>query len=320
MRVLITGGTGFIGSHVARYLVHEGHQVVGFESSPTPARIADLAAQVVIERGDICDLDVLISTMKQHEITHVVQLAYFIPEAAIVEASTKAIRINCEGVNNVFEAARLLGIQKVVYATTDAVCPLGPSEDDPVNPTTLYGHMKYFNEVMARHYTGKFGLDTVGLRFGLTYGPGGRRLADEVKRQYTSAVLDQILDDLMLGKSVHVEFDPRTTFAWQFVKDNARCIGLALAAPPTRRKIFDLQGDRRPIKYLTDILERMTPDARAIYQPDENKESELIVLKPVFEIDPGIAREEFGYEPQYTVEKGLAEQAAEVQRAKEEKT
>ena len=315
MHVLITGATGFIGSHVARLLVREGHQVVGYESMPTPARISDVAEQVTIVRGDICDLDVLVAAMKRHLITHVVHLAYFLPEAAIAEAPTKAIRVNCEGTNNVFEAARFLGVHKVVYSSTDAVCPLGPNEDDPTNPRTLYGHMKYFNEVMGRHFSSHFGLDTVGLRFGVNYGPGGRRLADEVHRKYGSAVLHHILEGMMLGKSIHVDMPPETAFAWNYVRDNARCIALALDAPPTKRKVFDVPGERRSIKELTDLLERMVPGCKATYGL-HSEDAGVIVLKPSFAIDPRIIRDEIGFEAQYTVQTGLAEQAEEVQRAR----
>src|SRR5687767_1989014 len=86
MRVLITGMTGFIGSHVARRLVRDGHQVVGLEAAPTPARLADMTHQVLIVRGDVCDLEVLMGTMKHHDITHVVHLAYYLPESAIADA------------------------------------------------------------------------------------------------------------------------------------------------------------------------------------------------------------------------------------------
>jgi nucleoside-diphosphate-sugar epimerase len=316
MVVLITGITGFIGSHVARLLVHEGHRVVGFESMPTWARVSDIADQLTIVQGDICDLDVLASAMKHHRITHVIHLAYYLPEAQIAEAPTKAIRVNCEGTNNVFEAARILEIRKVVYSSTDAVCPLGPNENDPTNPTTLYGHMKYFNEVMGRHFSSHFGLDTIGLRFGVNYGPGGRRLAGEVKRKYGSALLHHILEGMMLGKTIHVDMHPQTTFAWNYVRDNARCILLALGAPRTKRRVFDVPGERRPIKDMTDVLERLVPGSKAIYECDE-KDSGLIVLKPIFDVEPEIIRTEIGYEPHYTIEAGLAEQLQEVQRERE---
>lgn len=311
MRVLITGLTGFIGAHVARYLVNEGHEVVGYDLAPVPERISDMVERIPIVVGDICDLYALISAMKRYEITHVVHLAYYLPEAAIAAAPARAIRINCTGTNNVLDAARFLQVQKVVYASTDAVCPQGPKEDDPVNPTTLYGQMKYFNEVMARHYTKCFGLDTVGLRFGVNYGPGGRLLAGEIRRKYGSAMLHQIFQELIMGRAVTVEINHRTTFAWQYVKDSARCFALALTAPPTRRRVFDLPAPIRPIEDLTDILERLVPGARTVYQRTAHTDEGLIVLERRFDIDPRVAREEFGYEPAYTLEAALVEMVAE---------
>ena len=81
MQVLVSGGTGFIGSNVMRYLVREGHGVVCFDYMPTLERIADIAEDVPLVRGDVHDLDVLIGTMSRHEITHVVHLAYYLSEA-----------------------------------------------------------------------------------------------------------------------------------------------------------------------------------------------------------------------------------------------
>ena len=110
MQVLITGGTGFIGSNVMRHLLREGHGVVCLDPSPVRDRVVDMADKFKLILGDVQDLDVLMETMRRHDITHVVHLAYYLPEAAIVDAPTKSIRINCEGTNNMFEAARLSGV------------------------------------------------------------------------------------------------------------------------------------------------------------------------------------------------------------------
>lgn len=313
MNPLITGATGFIGSHLARHLVRAGHHVVGLEVSPTLARVTDLEGRMTLVTGDISDLDLLVNTIKTHEITHVVHLACYLPEALIQDHPTKAVQVNCQGTNNVFEAARRTDVQKVVYASTDAVCPQGPGEADAVQPTTLYGLMKYFNECMGRHYCTHFGVETIGLRFGVNYGPGGRHLAGEIQRQYSSAFLHQILERMMLGESVVVDFHPQTPFTWQYVKDNARCVALALQSKPTGRHVFDVPGQRRPIKALTDILENTIPGAKASYETIAEDDQRLIVLDPPYTVDPTTVKEAFGYEPGYTLETGLAEQAGEVQ-------
>jgi nucleoside-diphosphate-sugar epimerase len=177
--------------------------------------------------------------------------------------------------------------------------------------------MKHFNEVMGRHYRRHFGLDTVGLRFGVNYGPGGRLLAGEIRRKYSSGLIHQILEGMMLGRTVQVDMHPQTTFTWQYVKDNARCILLALSAPPTQRTVFDLPANRQPIQHVTNIVERLVPGSKAIYEQGNGQDTGLIVLQPAFEIDPTIVKRAFGFGPEYTLERGLAEQAAEVQKAPE---
>lgn len=105
MKVMITGGTGFVGSNLARGLVADGHDAVAYDLTPTLARIADNKGKVRIVRGDICDLGSLIGTMKEYKIDRVMHLAAYLPESEIRKNPTLAIRRNAEGTNNVFEAA-----------------------------------------------------------------------------------------------------------------------------------------------------------------------------------------------------------------------
>lgn len=314
MKVLITGVTGFIGSHIARQLLKEGHEVVGYDFMPTLARLSDIAEQVPLVRGDICDLEVLLDTVQRYSITHVVHLAAFLPEAAILNSPTKAIRINCEGTNNVFEAARLMGVRRVVYASSNAVCPLGPEEDAPVKPTTLYGHLKHLTEVMGRHFSNHFGLETIGLRFILNYGPGGRLMAGEIGRKYGSGAVFEIVEDLARGRKVIIAFPPETDWDWIYVKDNARCVSLALQAPTPKRRIFDVPGERRSMRAVVDILTNLVPGALAEFQYVKAMGSVLRTADLAYTVDPSIIRDQLGYAPAFTLEKGLQEYVDELRR------
>lgn len=148
MAIMITGGTGFIGAHLARRLLQAGERVVLFDTQPDRQAIQDIAERVTVVHGDATVLQDLLHAMKAHRVERVVHLAYIVgPENE--QNPTRALHINCVGTNNVFEAARLEGLQRVVWASSVAV--YGPrsyygkvdlDEDDAPQPTRVYGACK----------------------------------------------------------------------------------------------------------------------------------------------------------------------------------
>ena len=304
MRVMITGGTGFIGSNLARGLVEEDHEVVAYDLTPTLARIADVQEKVKVVRGDICDLGSLIGAVKEYRIDHIMHLAAYLPEAAIRENPTAAIKFNGEGTNNVFEAARIMDVERVVYATTDAVNPLGPKEDALCEPTTLYGHLKLLNEVMGIHFYDHFGLDTIGLRFGMNYGPSGRLLAGEIERKYASAVVASVIEKVASGERAIVPFHESTAFHWLYVKDNVRAMTLALKAEKTKNRVFNVCGETYTLGDMARVLKKVRPDADIKFGPAPMPSS-LKTVEAGY-MDCSAAREELGYAPEYSLERGLS--------------
>jgi len=287
--------------------------VVAYDLVPTLARISDIGDKATLVRGDICDLVTLFETIKKYEIDHIMHLAAYLPEAAIRENTTRSIRVNLEGTNNVFEASRIMGVERVVYASTDAVNPIGPKEDAPCKPTTVYGYMKLFNEVMGIHFYNQFGLDTIGLRFGMNYGPGGRLLAAEMERKYASALVLSVIEKVALGKPVTIPFHESTSFHWVYVKDNVRAMILALKAGKTKNRIFNVCGeDNHTLGEMAEILRKIVPSADirfgAASMPSSLRTSEALRM------DCSAALEELGYVPEYTLEQGLREYVETVQK------
>jgi nucleoside-diphosphate-sugar epimerase len=255
-------------------------------------------------RGDIRDTVKLFETIKTYAISHIMHLAAYLPEAAIRKNPTLAIQINGEGTNNIFETARIMGVERVVYATTDAVNPLGPKEDSPCSPTTLYGHLKRLNEVMGNHFHNEFGLDTIGLRFGMNYGARGRLMAGELEREYASAVVLDVVERVAVGDSVVIPFHESTSFHWVYADDNVRAMTLALTAPKTERRVFNVCGEEPyTLGDMAAVLKTLRPTADIQFgdvpMPPTMKTAEALKM------DCSAAYEELGYRPEYTLERGL---------------
>ena len=147
---MITGGTGFIGGHVIRGLVNRGSEAVAFDSAPDTEWTRDLADRIRIIKGEVQDLSIIIDTIRKFEITHIIHTASLLTSTSKERPST-AFSVNILGTVNILEAARLMDVSKVTYASSTAV--YGNTREGEVvdeehsqKPVTLYGVSKLLGE------------------------------------------------------------------------------------------------------------------------------------------------------------------------------
>jgi nucleoside-diphosphate-sugar epimerase len=179
MKILVVGSSGYIGRQVVKHLAEQGAQVVGFdlvtESQPT-------GAGVTFVRGNMTNLEEVMAAIVDHGVQRIVALGYFMTPLLAPECRDllNAARVNIIGVTNLFEAARLVHLQRVIFASTvgifghqDAYGPeLINEETEPHAPKSLYGLMKLVNNAMAERYTKTYGIQVVKVHSTAVIGPG----------------------------------------------------------------------------------------------------------------------------------------------------
>ena len=179
MKILVVGSSGYIGRQVVKHLAEQGAQVVGFdlvtESQPT-------GAGVTFVRGNMTNLEEVMAVIVDHGVQRIVALGYFMTPLLAPECRDllNAARVNIIGVTNLFEAARLVHLQRVIFASTvgifghqDAYGPeLINEETEPHAPKSLYGLMKLVNNAMAERYTKTYGIQVVKVHSTAVIGPG----------------------------------------------------------------------------------------------------------------------------------------------------
>src|ERR1700740_1128695 len=175
MSTLILGGTGFIGRRLVPLLAQRGEEVVCTDLNPGTASYGQLGDKVRVVRGDVTQFDDVMAVTVAAKPSRVVNLAYFLGSEHAPHVATK---LNIVGMDNCFEAARLCGVNRVVFASSLAVSgeqhfygDRVVAEDDFRHGHVQYAMHKIFNEWQAQDYREKHGMEITAIRPANVTGP-----------------------------------------------------------------------------------------------------------------------------------------------------
>ncbi|MDZ8079527.1 MAG: NAD-dependent epimerase/dehydratase family protein [Nostoc sp. DcaGUA01] len=301
-RVLITGGAGLVGSHIADLLVKEGVAEIIVLDNFTRGRLANLAwakehGPVVIVEGDIRDQKLLEEVMQGVDyVFH--QAAIRITQCA--EEPRLALEVLADGTFNVLEAAVKAKVKKVVAASSASV--YGMAEDfptteshHPYNNRTLYGAAKVFNEGLLRSFYEMYGLDYVALRYFNVYGP---RM--DIYGVYTE-VLIRWMDRLTAGQAPLIFGDGKQTMDFVYIEDIARANILAAKADVTD-EVFNVASGVE--SSLNDLAYTLAKVMGVDLQPEYTSERKVNPVQRRL-ADVSKAEKLLGFEAEVSLEEGL---------------
>ena len=298
MKVLITGGTGFIGAELARTFVSKGDDVVLFDIAPDYTRIGDIKDKVKVVQGNLAYQAEVFNVVKDNNIEGICHLGSMlsVPSNANPWAS---FQVNVIGTMNILEAARLFGVGRVVFTSTFATygldCPSVVTDETIQRPTTMYGSGKLYCECLGRFYRSKFGLDFRSVRFPSVVGPGA-------KIKHVSQYNAWLIEYPALGKPFECFVTEDTKSPVLYFKDAARAVDMLYRAPKEQIKAvnYNVAGvtPTRTAKEIEVIVKKYIPEAQISYKPDpEVMDYYRTVRVDVF--DDSRAREEWGWQPVY---------------------
>ena len=299
-KTLITGGCGFIGSHIAEALVADGVEVRVFDnlSSGKLENLEGFGGGIEVVRGDVRDLGALREAMDG--VSHVFHEAALVSVAVSVEQPEENDAINIRGTLNVLQAARGAGVRRVVLATSAAVYgnnPALPKREDMVpEPESPYALGKLAGEYYLKLYSSLYGVETVSLRYFNVFGP-----RQDGKSMY-SGVISRFTDDIRSGRTPTIFGDGQQTRDFVYVKDVVQANLLAMRSPAVGKgEIFNVATGRKVS--LLDLLETLKKITGSKLVP-QFKDARAGDIKHSL-ADISKIRKGLGYEPKFDLEYGL---------------
>ncbi len=259
MRVLVTGGSGFIGSHVVDKLRARGHEPVIYDLRPSPWH-TDPDNPVDTVLGSITDREALERAL--HSCDAVAHLAAVADVNDVHAEPEDAERVNARGTVAVLEAARRAEVKRIVYASTIWVysdCEPEEVDEDTLlpPPSHLYTSTKLAGELYCKAYQELYGIDYTILRFGIPYGPRARE----------AAVIPAFVNKALAGDPLTLAGDGSQSRKFVYVEDLAEGVALGLEDVAVNR-IYNLASDETvTIKQIAETIKELMGDVEIVHTP-----------------------------------------------------
>ncbi|TYL38942.1 NAD-dependent dehydratase [Natronococcus pandeyae] len=294
-RVLVTGGAGFIGSHVAERLAAENAVTVLDDFSVGNPNYLEFLPPERIVDGDVLDEELIRSLVADHDV--VVHMAAMMGVRRTLENPLEVLQVNIDGTRNILRAAAESDVERVLFASTSEVYGDVPDvpyhEDDPKAPETNYAVAKYASERFVRAYASKHDLDYTIVRYFNAYGP----------RQDCSAygyVIPIFVDRALAGDVIEIHGDGQQTRDFTYI-DDAVDATVASLGPNGRNETFNIgTGNETKIRRLAIAVADAIPDADLTHV--EHPRPYVIERRCA---DVSRAKSKLGYEPSTPLDEGI---------------
>lgn len=303
MRVLVTGGAGFIGSNFVRRAIDGTlpgiSEIIILDKltyAGTKTNLSMLAKDSYrLEVGDICDVDLVNSLTKG--VDAVINFAAESHVDRSISSASEFVRTNVLGTQTLLDASLRNEVGTFVQVSTDEVYGTIPKgswrEDFPLLPNSPYSASKAGSDLIVRAYNKTFGLDTRVTRCSNNYGP----------HQFPEKVIPRFVTNLMEGKKVPLYGEGKNVRDWLHVDDHCRGIFLALTKGKSG-EIYNIGGGREltNLELTAKVLELMGKDESWIERVPDRLGHDLR-----YSVDHSKASAELGYRPTISFEKGIRE-------------
>lgn len=303
MRVLVTGGAGFIGSHIAERLTSLGHEVTVLDDLSTGSRenlhSFSNRPNFLFCQSSILDLPLLRELIKSHRIEQICHQAARPSVARSIEDPMATHATNVTGTLNLLMAAREAGCERVVIASSSSIygnTPVLPKQEEMnYQPRSPYAASKVAGELYLQVFHIAYGLSTIGLRYFNVYGPR------QDPNSHYAAVIPKFIKLALKGEPLPIEGDGSQTRDFTYIDDVVNANLLALMVPELHGECVNIgYGEQTSILSLAKtIISQTRSSSRIVYQdprPGDVRDSLA---------DISLAKSLLGYKPEYRLANGL---------------